>query len=295
MHILAFPEYLEQGRALAGQLGVDCDPVQVHRFPDGESLITLPPALPAEVVLCRSLDRPNEKLVELVLAAQGARAQGARRLVLVAPYLCYMRQDTAFAPGQVVSQRVIGALLAAHFDALLTVDPHLHRTRSLAQAVPARRTLALSSAALMSRFLEARGERPLLVGPDRESGQWVSAVAAPAGLEWRLASKHRRGDREVEVRLPPGDLEGRDVVLVDDVASTGHTLARAAEALLARGAWRVRALVTHALFAEGALEELAGAGIETVWSTDSIPHPTNALALAPLLAEGLRSLEQGRG
>ena len=109
--------------------------VDIHRFPDGESRLALPPALPEAVLLFRSLHDPNAKLTELLIAAGGARALGARQLALVAPYLCYMRQDKAFVPGQPVSQRIIGALLAQHFEAVLTVDPHLHRVATLAEAV----------------------------------------------------------------------------------------------------------------------------------------------------------------
>ena len=134
--VLGFPEYAGQGRRLAAAAGLDYADVGIHHFPDGESRVRLPPRLPSRIVFCRSLHRPNDKLVELALAAHTARELGAERLTLVAPYLCYMRQDKAFAPGEAVSQRIAGALIADWFDELITVDPHLHRTLSLEQAVP---------------------------------------------------------------------------------------------------------------------------------------------------------------
>ncbi|MFW6350495.1 MAG: phosphoribosyltransferase family protein, partial [Thiohalospira sp.] len=106
--------------------------------------------------------------------------------------------------------------------------------------------------------------------------------------DWAVGAKERRGDRDVTITLHPAELNGRDVVLLDDVASSGLTLARAAEAALAAGAARVDAVVTHALFAGGAEEAIAAAGVGTVHSTDSIAHPTNAVPLAPLLAEAVR-------
>ncbi len=89
--LLGFDEYKEQAEALAEALGMPCRIVGKHRFPDGENKITLPSSLPEHVILCRSLDHPNEKLLELLLAAETARELGARVVTLVAPYLCYMR------------------------------------------------------------------------------------------------------------------------------------------------------------------------------------------------------------
>ncbi|TSE36637.1 Ribose-phosphate pyrophosphokinase [Tepidimonas fonticaldi] len=262
--------------------------VQRHRFPDGEWRLRLPPELPAEVALYRSLHQPNEKLVELLLAAPAARELGARRLWLVAPYLAYMRQDAAFSPGEVVSQRHVGRWLAAAFDGLITVDPHLHRVATLAEAVPVAEAHALSAAPLLGALAAQRRPGALLLGPDEESAQWVRQAADAAGLPAAVARKVRRGDREVEVELPALDVRGRAVVILDDMASTGRTVARAAAALRAAGAASVDVAVTHALFVGDALAAMQAADVGEVWSTDSVPHASNAVALAPLLAAALQ-------
>jgi ribose-phosphate pyrophosphokinase len=243
--------------------------------------------LPARVVVLRGLDAPNEKLVELLLVARSARALGARHLTLVAPYLAYMRQDIAFAPGEVVSQQVVGGFLASLFDTVITVDPHLHRVTRLCDAVPSPRAIALSAAALLGDFIAARRPGSVLIGPDAEAVQWVAAAAARHGLEHGVCAKRRYGDREVEVSLPDVALAGRPVVLVDDVASSGHTLAAAARGLLAAGAASVDVAITHALFAGDALATVLAAGVGEVWSTDCIAHPSNAVGVAPLLAHAL--------
>lgn len=286
--LLAFDDEAHLATPLAGALGVPLQWVARHRFPDGESRLRLPPQLPPRVALLRGLQRPNEKLVELMIAALAARELGAERLTLVCPYLAYMRQDMAFQPGEAVSQRHVGRALAAWFDAVITVDPHLHRVASMDEVVPGRRGVALSAAPLLGAWAARHAQRPLLLGPDEEAAPWVRSAALAQGLEHATRVKQRSGDREVRVALPDLDVAGREVVLIDDVASTGRTLAVTAEALVARGAAAVDVAVTHALFVDDALAHLARAGVRHVWSTDSVVHASNAVSLVPLLADALR-------
>jgi len=285
--VLGFPEYREQSRRFAVAAGVNYADIELHRFPDGESLVRLPDRVPRHVVLCQTLVDANRRLIELLLAMATARRLGATQLTLVAPYLCYMRQDKAFRAGEAISQQIIGKLLARYIDALVTVDPHLHRVSQLDDAVPVARALATSAAPLMAEWLRARGGDPLIVGPDEESMQWVRRIASAGGYDYSVARKERHGDRDVSITLPDLSFSGREIVLVDDVASTGHTLAEAARQLIASGADSIAVLVSHALFADGALDQLKSVGIDEIISTDSIPHPSNTLNLDRLLAEAL--------
>lgn len=277
--------------ALARAAGFAAVPIERHRFPDGELRLRLPPSLPSRVVLHRSLHQPNEKLVELLIAARTARELGARELVLVAPYLAYMRQDAAFRPGEAVSQRIVGAFLAGLFDAVITVDPHLHRIARLAEAVSTRAAVAVSAAPRIGSFLAERSRDWLLLGPDAESAQWVAQAGAAGGLDYAVCTKTRHGDREVAISLPALPLRGRRVAIVDDIASTARTVAQAANLARAAGATEVVVAVTHALFADDALAHLHRAGVSEIWSTDSVPHASNRISLAPLLAEALAELQ----
>lgn len=282
--LLYFEDEHESALQLARAAGLELAQIERHHFPDGELKLRLPVPLPESVVILRTLDHPNEKLLELLLAARTARELGARHLTLVAPYLAYMRQDVAFQPGEAVSQRIVGRFLADLFDAVITVDPHLHRVATLQEAVPVPRAIALTGAPLLADLIAERRQRPLLVGPDEESAQWIAQAAARHGFDHAVCRKVRHGDRAVEIVLPPIDVAGRAVVLLDDVASTGQTLARAARLLVAAGAASVDVAVTHALFAGDALQVILDAGVGEVWSTDCIRHPSNVVSVAPLIA-----------
>lgn len=285
--LLCFDDEQAAAARIGAAAGVDVALIERHRFPDGELRLRLPAVLPERVAVLRTLDHPDEKLVELLLCVHTARELGARHLTLIAPYLAYMRQDIAFAPGEAVSQRIVGRFLADLFDALITVDPHLHRVGSLREAVPVTDAIVLSGAAPLADWIAVRRPRALLIGPDAESAQWVSAAAARHGFDHAVCSKIRHGDREVEITLPALAVAGRSVVLLDDVASSGHTVATAARLLRAAGAASVDLAVTHALFADDALALIRVAGVDEVWSTDGIAHVSNAVSLAPLIAAAL--------
>lgn len=288
--LLCFDDEQAIAQRAASAAGLSLAIIERHRFPDGELRLRLPAPLPLRVVLWRGLHQPNEKLVELLLAARTARHLGARHLTLVTPYLAYMRQDMAFNPGEAVSQRIVGGFLADLFDAVITVDPHLHRVATLEEAIPVRDAIVLSGAPLLADHIATQRQDVLLIGPDEESLQWVAQAAARHGWSHGVCRKTRHGDRRVDIELPDLPITGRAVVLMDDVASSGHTVAQAARLLKAAGAASVDVAVTHALFASGAVELLREAGVGQVWSTDAIPHASNAVSIVPAVVQALSRL-----
>ncbi|HEY7806828.1 MAG TPA: ribose-phosphate diphosphokinase [Croceibacterium sp.] len=285
--VFAFSAEAGPAERLANALGAPLRAVNVRHFPDGESLVRVDHA-PDTVLLYRSLDHPNDKLIELLLAVSALRANGAAKVVLVAPYLAYMRQDIAFQEGEAVSQRVVGGLLADHFDALLTLDPHLHRTHSLAAVMPGIEAVSISAAPLLAAALDGSDD-PLLVGPDGEARQWVERIARPLDLEFVVGRKQRTGDRQVSVALPDAERAlDRRVILVDDLISSGVTLASAARLLRKAGARSVEALATHCLTGKADLAALRRAGVSRVLATDSVASAVGTLPVADLLADEIR-------
>lgn len=287
--LFAFAECAGPAGLLAAACGIPLHRVEVRHFPDGESLVRVPAAAQTALVY-RSLDDPNAKLVELLLTAAALRDGGARKVILIAPYLAYMRQDMAFHEGEAVSQRVIGPLLASHFDGVATVDPHLHRIASLTEVMPDIPALAISAApALVEAIGSGIDPRTVLVGPDSESRPWVESLARPLGLDVLVGEKVRHGDRDVTLAIPGiAAVSGRPAILVDDVVSSGMTLLTCARLLRAAGATAIEALATHALSSPNDLAQLAQ-GIPRLRACDSTASPAGVIPLAGVLADAIRA------
>ena len=289
--ILGFPENRRRAGLLATALHAKYADIETHTFPDGESLVRIPEVETCRgqhVAVFRALDKPNTKIVELLLVASLFAA--ARDLTLIAPYLCYMRQDKAFHAGEAVSQAVIGKLLAANYRRFVTVDPHLHRQPSLDEVLPGRPALCLTAADAIADYI--RHTLPVdtvVLGPDAESARLVGRVAVRAGREWSVAEKHRSGDHAVEVTLPDTiSFDKRTVAVVDDVISSGHTIACIATAVHKAGAARVIACATHALYDSAGAAVMAAAGVDSVVSSDSVAHDSNTFSVLETIAWSLR-------
>lgn len=293
--ILPLPGNESFARDLAAAGGGDIGAVETRRFPDGETYLRLlSPVAGRAVDIVATLAGPDPDFLRLAFAADAARAQGAALVRLVAPYLAYMRQDKAFHPGEAVTSDTFARIVSSLFDGLVTVDPHLHRRASLSDlySIPA---ATVQAAPALADWIAAEVERPLLIGPDSESAQWVEAIAERISGPWRVMEKTRRGDYDVSVELP--DLSGHAActpVLVDDIASSGRTLIAAAELLAKLGMARPICAVVHALFAGDAYPQLQ-AVVARVVSCDSVPHPSNAIPLAPLVAAALAALPERPG
>ena len=275
---------------LASLLGLPLREIALHRFPDGEIRVTVGPAA-ATTIIHASLDQPNDKLIALLFAAEALRRAGTRRLVLLAPYLCYMRQDAAFSEGEAISQKAVGRLISGIVDRVITVDAHLHRTPDISAVFPGIEAEDLSAMPAIANSLRPTGIDPatIVAGPDAESRPWVSDLAGRLGLAHMVAQKIRHGDRSVEIAFAdPVSVAGRPVLLVDDIVSSGGTLIACARALTAAGATAIDAVITHALFPHAMTAKFRDVGIRSVRSTSSVPHPTNTIPLDDIFAAALR-------
>jgi len=283
LQFFAFEDTYDLALAVGSILRVEVRSIDVHRFPDGESRVSAISQAADCAWVFRSLSNPNEKLFEVLLAADALRRQGVAEVALVAPYLGYMRQDQVFHPGEAVSQQVVARLLDSAFDEVLTVEAHLHRIQSLSEVFSCRAD-SVSASSPIADWLRQRSRPGVLIGPDSESEPWIRSIAHAAGVDWILASKTRYSDDEVRIDLPPVPPGARDAWIVDDIASSGTTLEVLVRILKERGVERVGAIIVHALLNDETRARLERAGLDRLVSTDSITHPSNEISLAPLLA-----------
>jgi len=285
--LLACPGNEALGESLRRAL--DADPVAfaMRRFPDGETYLRIDSDVRdrSVAVLC-SLHDPDARLSSLVFASDAVRELGARQVGLVAPYLAYMRQDRRFLPGEAVTSTSFARLLSAQFDWLVTVDPHLHRRRSLGEiyTIPAE---IVHAAPLLAGWIRDHVAAPLVVGPDSESEQWVRAVADAVPCPYVVLEKTRRGDRDVAVSASPKSrlAADRTPVLVDDIISSARTMIETAGLWREAGAAAPVCIGVHGVFAPGAYEALSAAGAGKIVTTNSIAHASNDIDLAAVLLE----------
>lgn len=292
--LLAMPGHEPLATRLREALGVPALGLVTREFPDGETYLRIEGDVNGRAValLC-TLHEPNPRFLPLAFIADALRDMGATSVGLVAPYLAYMRQDARFLPGEAITSASFARLVSRQFDWLATVDPHLHRWHALSDiyTIPA---VALQAAPLLAAWIRANVDNPVVIGPDEESEQWVSGVAATAGCSYIVLEKQRRGDRDVSVSgLSGHDWGGRTPVLVDDIISSGQTMAQTVAQCRATGSAPAVCLGVHGIFAPEAIAALQQAGAARIVTTNAIAHPSNAIDLSPLLADAVRGFWRG--
>ncbi len=278
------PQLSQQlARLLDAEEGV----ISQRRFPDQETYLRIDNDCQGRpcIIYC-NLYQPNAKIMPLLFLVETLRELGASRVALVTPYLCYMRQDKRFLPGECVNARPFAKLISNYFDYLVTIDPHLHRIHALEEvySIP---THIVRAAPLIARWVVEHVDKPVFFGPDSESEQWVAEVALRANAPAVVMSKTRRGDRDVEISGP--ELDGwRDhtPVLVDDIISSGKTMLNTLIKLRQAGLKRGYCIGVHGIFADRAYAELQHEA--DVVTTATIPHASNDIAIIDALAEPLR-------
>ena len=280
---------------LARQSGQPRRVLRVHSFPDAENLVQVePPQAHEDAALVCTLNDPDAKVLPLLMAAATLRELGAARVGLVAPYLAYMRQDARFHPGEAISARIFGKLLGGTFDWLITVDPHLHRCRSLDQVYPLDGRV-VHAATRVAAWIGKNVAAPLIIGPDSESTQWVSDVAQRLGAPFVVASKLRHGDREVRVTLSGiAPCKGHTAVLVDDIISSGRTMIDALHRLDLEALPSPVCIGVHGVLARGALAELRAAGASRIITTNTIAGDTALIDISPEIASALVAIDPAR-
>ena len=266
-------------KAIGGQPGE----FSARQFPDGESYLRIQSDVENRAcIVVADLSHPNIKYLPLLFLLETLRELGASQVGLVAPYLSYMRQDRRFVDGEAVTSRIFAKCLSQHADWLVTVDPHLHRYHSLDEiySIPSR---VMQGAPALAHWLKTQSNL-LLVGPDSESEQWVDEIAAFSQHPFVIGEKQRFGDRQVEVMLPDiNEFRDRTAVIIDDVISSGQTILECVKTLRSKGIDNIQCVAVHGIFADHSDKTLLASGLSQLVTSNTIPHPSNAIDITSQL------------
>lgn len=289
--LFALPGNEELTAKLAQQLQAETGEATIRQFPDGETYVQIKSDVKGKrVVLVCTLHQPDNKLLPLYFLSKTVNDLGADCTCLIAPYLAYMRQDKRFHPGEGITSEYFGLLISQFAETLVTIDPHLHRRSSLSEVyqIPCKVEHAANH---ISAWIKDNIENPVLVGPDRESEQWVSEVARTARAPFIVLEKVRHGDKDVEVSVPDvGNYKNHTPVLVDDIISTARTMIETV-GHLKRAEMRAPVCIgVHAVFSGEAYQELQDAGTADIVTCDTIPHESNRIDVSDILASGFNEL-----
>jgi ribose-phosphate pyrophosphokinase len=274
---------------IAGKLNAEMGEISIRQFPDGETYLRILSSVKdKEVYIVCALNTPNDKIMPLYFLAKTAKEQGAKQVHLIAPYLAYMRQDKSFNSGESITSAYFATLLSSTVDSLITIDPHLHRRKSLSEIYTIPSTV-LHADKLISNWIKNNVINPVLVGPDSESEQWVAEVAKNANAPYIILQKTRMSDKEVQVSIPHLEKYLQHTpVLVDDIISTAKTMIETVRHLKALKMCLPICIGVHAVFAGDSYEELKRAGVSKIITCNTILHPSNNIYVVELLVEGCK-------
>ena len=279
---------------VANQLGVTSGKLEVRRFPDGEKYLRILNEVKNEhVIVIQSMHHtPDDFLFEYLLLVDALKDLGAKRVTSFVPYFAYARQDERFKPGEALSFKTVSKLIqSVGTDEIFTIDMHQHRVVKSSEVfgIPSHN---LSAMRLLADYVRKEGKltNPLVIGPDAEAEQWAKLAAESLNTEYDVFEKKRFGDSKVEIRPRKSSAKDRDVLIVDDIISTGGTIIEASKILFSQGARRIEVACTHPILASDALSRILAIGVANVVGTDTVPCPISYVSVAPLIADNVRKL-----
>jgi ribose-phosphate pyrophosphokinase len=284
--IFAFPNYENIANSLIAKLGYEKGFAEFGTYPDGESHISILSSVKdRDIVVVCGLDKANNVIMNLIFFTETAREFGAKKIILIAPYLGYMRQDKRFKEGEAITSNIFANMLSQYVDFIITIDPHLHRHKSLNEiySIPSK---ILHASEPITNWIKNNITNPLLIGPDDESGQWVSDIAGLADAPFIVLKKIRRGDRDVEISVPDVEkYKNHTPVLVDDIISTARTMIETVNHLNKAGLRKAICIGIHATFSGNAYQDLQSSWVEKIVTCNTISHTSNVIDVSGILAE----------
>ncbi|MDH5690563.1 MAG: ribose-phosphate diphosphokinase [Candidatus Bathyarchaeota archaeon] len=288
MILVPGPASQNLGQKIAEILNARIVPVKLKSFPDGEYCLRFDGEVKdEEVIVVQTTGPPQDtNIMQLLMLIDAAKDLGAEKVTAVVPYLAFARQDKRFLPGEAVSAETFVKLIeACGTEQFITVNIHSENTLKRF-SVPTKNLSAITS--LAEHFKNQGLNGAFSLSPDKGAIKLAEEAnkVLGGGCGW-LRKERDRYTGEIQMEERSFDVKGRDVIVFDDIISTGGTIARAVKMLKTQGARRVYAACVHPLLIGEAKQKIMQSGAEEIVGTDSIPSSVRTVSLAPLIAEAL--------
>jgi ribose-phosphate pyrophosphokinase len=274
---------------VAWDLGENLSPIETRRFPDGERYIRIKGEVPKEVVVIQSTGYPqDENLMELFLLLKNLKSLGVERTRVVIPYFGYGRQERRFKSGEAVSAVIVAELLeAAGASEIYSVNLHEKNIKEFFN-IPVHE---ISAMPIIANYIKEKIEDPMIIGPDKGALGFAEEISVILKCDCDYLEKTRISPEKVEMKPKNLDVNGRDVVIIDDIISTGGTIVSASRILNDLGANKVLVGCVHPILVEDALLKIFAAGVDDVFATDTLKSDVSTISVAPLVAGYLKKFE----
>ena len=284
MYIVAGTASQTVAKDIAKQMNYPLAKTTLKRFPDDEFYVRIDDEIDGEDVVLVQTTYPDEKVVELLLMQDAINEAGARSILAVVPYFGYGRQDKKFQKGEPISARALAKHISMHAKAIFTVDPHKEHILKFFP-VPA---YSCSAVPELARYLK-RKQVDSILAPDKGAKERAQKAAKIVGCDYDYLEKTRIDGTTVEITPKNLDVDGNGVAIIDDIISTGGTMATSIRELKNQGAKHVFIACTHGVFAGSAKEKLLKAGCDDIISTNSIENEFSKVSVAPCLIEAMNT------
>ncbi len=286
---------LHLAEKIATRLGITYSPLEVKKFPDSETYLrfNFNPKNKIIILVQSFYGVINDCIIEVLFAAETARELKAKKVILVAPYFPYLRQDRRFREGECISLKTIAKNIDEDFDMIYVIDPHLHREKKLSNIFKIK-TNKITSVSLISDYIKQlkKANNKIVIGPDEESYKWAGAVAKNINAGYIILKKHRKSAYDVSLRLNKNiNLKDRFIVIVDDIISTGSTIIETVKLLRKLGGKNFLVICVHGIFAKNSLAKLRKHKVD-VLACNTIPSKVAKIDVSELISKSISKLFQ---
>jgi ribose-phosphate pyrophosphokinase len=263
---------------LSRRLNVTLANTTIKRFPDDELYVRILDKISGEHVIIVQTTYPDNNIIELFLLQNAAEEAGAKEISIVIPYFGYARQDVKFQDGEPISAKAMANLISLNADRVITVDPHKEHILNFFS------TPAFSCSAIpeIANYLNEKNI-DMILAPDKGALDRAKQASKIIKCDFDYMEKKRIDGTTVEIKPKNLDVQNKNVAIIDDIISTGGTMAKSIQELKKQGAKNVFVACTHGLFAADAIKKLSSSGCDEIISTDTIQSDYSKVKIAPSL------------